>query len=381
MNKKKILILNYEFPPVGAGGGVMAYYLAKSYIKKNFQVTVITSHWGDLKLCEQLDGINIIRIPVFRKKIMQCSIIEMFYYFILTIRPLLRFCKKQRPDIIHSFFLVPSAPLAYIVKLFYKIPYIITLEGGDVPGFEPRVDIYFKFLNPILNLILKNAERVVSVSNGLKNLALKSFPDIDIIVVPNGISINEYFSESEKRNFKTTNFVFIGRLVEQKNLFAILNAVKILKNKNLDFLISIIGMGPLEPILKKYVLENNLEKYVLFFGWKSKDEIKKILSNSHCLVMPSFIEGFSLTIIEAMASSNALILSRTSGNEEIIRNGENGYLIELGSDIQDIVKYIELLTKNRKQCINMGLVNREKVKEYDLEVVVLKYIDIFEKIK
>ena len=120
----KILILNYEFPPIGGGGGKISEDLAKEYAKTN-EVSVLTSWFPGEKKFEIRSGIKIYRVNVFRRKQSGCTIFGMFVYLVLSIFPAIRLARQFKPDIVNCHFAVPVGPLAYIIYKIFGIPYVI----------------------------------------------------------------------------------------------------------------------------------------------------------------------------------------------------------------------------------------------------------------
>ncbi|MCP4401301.1 MAG: glycosyltransferase family 4 protein, partial [bacterium] len=93
-----ILIINYEFPPIGGGGGIATYYIARELCRKGHQVTVLTSHFRELRWYEELEDIHIYRVPVLRKRRDYCSILEMATFILSSIPMLFYLVFKNRYD-------------------------------------------------------------------------------------------------------------------------------------------------------------------------------------------------------------------------------------------------------------------------------------------
>ncbi|HGE72301.1 TPA: glycosyltransferase family 4 protein, partial [Candidatus Poribacteria bacterium] len=189
----RILMINYEFPPIGGGGGNVTYYISKNLASLGHEVHVVTSRYKDLPKHEKLDGFDVYRVPVMRKNPNVCGVHEMFTYIISASIYSLKFVKKIRPDIIHVFFGIPSGPVAYLLKKFYDIPYVLFLGGRDVPRPHPDPPFYrliYGILMPAIKSIWGNAKSVVACSNGLRDLALKTANNIDIKVIPDGVDLD-----------------------------------------------------------------------------------------------------------------------------------------------------------------------------------------------
>ena len=178
-----ILIINYEFPPVGGGGGIATYYIARELARKGYGVTVLTSHFRDLCWYDDCEGVRIYRVPVLRKRRDFCSVIEMLSFILAAFPMLLYLLFKYHYDLIHVFFGIPCGPLGYVARKLCGIPYLIRMGGGDVPGF--RIYQYkrlYKVLIPVLKLLWRNAECLVANSGGLRQMAHQVFPEGYILI-------------------------------------------------------------------------------------------------------------------------------------------------------------------------------------------------------
>ncbi len=165
-----ILIINYEFPPVG--GGIATYYIARELTRAGIGVSVLTSQFRGLRRYEELEGVKVYRVPVLRKRRDYCSVPEMASFVLMSCPVLLYLLLKHQYDLLHIFFGVPSGPLGYLAKKLFGIPYLIRMGGGDVPGFRPfQYKHLYTILTPVLKLLWKNAAFLVANSNGLRDMA------------------------------------------------------------------------------------------------------------------------------------------------------------------------------------------------------------------
>ena len=163
-----------------------------------------------------------------------------------------------------------------------------------------------------------------------------------------GIDLSKYnnslVNKKEQRELlglKEKNIVLIsvGDLNENKNNILIINALSKMRNPNIHYLVC--GNGELEDSLKSIVKEKKLNNNVHFLGYRT--DIKELLLISDIFVMPSFREGLSRSIMEAMACGLPCIVSRIRGNVDLIKDGKGGFLCdtkfcnELIDDINNII--------------------------------------------
>ena len=103
-----ILIINYEFPPIGGGGGIATYYIARELVRKGHAVSVLTSHFRELRWRETLEDIEIFRAPVLRKRRDYCSVFEMASFILTSLPMLVALLLTRNFDLIHIFSAFPA---------------------------------------------------------------------------------------------------------------------------------------------------------------------------------------------------------------------------------------------------------------------------------
>ena len=153
----------------------------------------------------------------------------------------------------------------------------------------------------------------------------------------------------------TRQICFVGRLDEQKNLFALLKAIK-----GLDVELVIVGSGPLGERLQEEVRKSRLP--VRFLGNVLHQRLPDILNSSALFILPSLYEGHPKVLLEAMACGLPVIGTDVPGIRELINHRETGYLCGTSpEEIRDAIKDVLL---NAKLSNHMGKNARDFVKEY-----------------
>ena len=193
-----------------------------------------------------------------------------------------------------------------------------------------------------------------------------------------GINLEDWDSKPVKPLFvKEDNVIYIGnagRLVEQKgqHLFIPI-ALNLLGKKFNAFRIVIAGTGPLEKKLKQKVIENNLEKYFVFLGFV--DDIKSFMSAIDIFALTSFWEGFGYVIAEAMSCSKPICAFDITSNPELIKDGENGYLIE-PENTREFAESLYKIASNPKLLLKMGREGRDIIEQkFTLEYAVKDFLN------
>ncbi|MGC4063120.1 MAG: glycosyltransferase [Polyangiaceae bacterium] len=124
--------------------------------------------------------------------------------------------------------------------------------------------------------------------------------------------------------------VCVGRLHEQKGQFVLLDAAKILRDRGVGFEIVLAGDGPLRPAIEAKISELGLSAQVKITGWIDESRVKSELKAARAMVLPSFAEGLPVVIMEAFALGRPVLSTYVAGIPELVRPGENGWLVPAG---------------------------------------------------
>ncbi len=222
----------------------------------------------------------------------------------------------------------------------------MTLFNNDKNGFNK----FFEQLN------IKQFSKIIFVSNDAKNAFIEQFAKFGekSIVINNIIDYNKILKLSEenitgKKEDNTTTFLYVGRLTEKdKKVSRIIESAKILKEKNVQFKVIIIGDGKDKKQYTKMVQDYELEKYVIFLGKKKNPY--PYFKVSDYLILTSEYEGFPVVYNEAKILNLPVITTNVSDSETIIGNN---YGIITSKDINNIAKNMEMV-------INSKIQNKEK---------------------
>ena len=356
----KLLLINYEYPPIGAGAANAAYQIGKSMVNMGHDVYVLTSCFKHLKGWCIEEGINIFRCKTIRKQASQSNIFEMFLFVASAFFVLPGLLKKKKIDAMLVFFSFPCGPLGLWGSLVSNIPYVISLRGGDVPGNESSLDFIHRILIPIRHAVFQNSCAIVANSEGLKMLSQKT-DNFPVKVIPNGVD-TDFFKPSNKKSKKTV-FLFVGRFQNQKNLFFLLEQMDVVACKvKEEFELHLVGDGPLAFKLKNHADKLKIKKRIFWHGWCSKEELRQHYKGADCLLNPSLYEGMPNVVLEAMASGLPIIVSNVPGNSTLVRDGETGFLFDLKQP-DGFVKAVCRILEDKDSAKTMGQRARKWVEE------------------
>lgn len=374
-----ILLLNYEYPPIGGGAGNATYNYAKEFVKLGHTVVVLTSAYKQIYKYSNENGVHLYRVPALRKYADRSNPYQMIAYSLSSIIFCKRIIKQYKIDKAIAFMSIPSGISALTIKKVFKLPYILFLGGGDVPGFVPQINRFHRFISLLRREILKNAIRVIAVSDGLAKLSEQTDP-IKVTTIHTGVNI-EYFKPSAmNKETKEITFIFSGRFAHQKNLFYVINQFSLLFKKYKDAKLILIGDGPDKEKMQTLINENNISDRIIIKNWMSKDELLKEYQNADCFINASFIEGLSNSNIEAMSCGLAILASDVTGNNDLIQNNINGLLFSL-SEEDSLYNAMKKIILNKELLVTLKQKSRETVcKYYTWEVSALQYIKLLEDI-
>lgn len=335
---KKILILNYEYPPLWGWAWVVSKEYAEWLAKLWNEVTVVTTWFDWEQEITQNNNLKIIRLKSIRKKAFQSNPIEMLSWAFKSILFLKKYLKTNSFDINIAFFSIPGWIVAKYLKEKYNLDYIISTHGHDIPGFYPEVMKKFHLLtNWYTKKIWKKAKKILVLTSDMKNLANNFWDKEKNIILPNGCYSDFFYPDNSKRK-DIFSIIFVWRLVDQKDPFTMLKSIKILKKNSDNFIVNIVWDGPLKNKMHDFVNKNNLEKNVIFSGWVSKEKIKNYYQSSHIQICSSKVEAMSIAILESLYSWVYILSTPISWNNDMIEKNINW-------DFFDIWDYKELANK------------------------------------
>ncbi|PCH98462.1 MAG: hypothetical protein COB85_01480 [Bacteroidetes bacterium] len=333
----KILILNYEYPPIGGGGGVISKHIAEGLCGLGYETTVITT-WikGELELENELGWPTVVRLKSKRENNYRSNPIEMLSWISAAKKYLSIFLLTNTIDLCFANFALPGGEVALYVKRRFNIPYVLISHGHDIPWVRPldHLIVYHAITYNRIKKICLNSEINFMQSNLMKSNIDKFLgPEYHNknVVISNGVDVEKFKPKMKSEN-QTFNIVFVGRLVTQKDPAILLKAVRQLAMRTLKYELNIYGDGPLRKELQTMCVNYGISDCVKFHGKIEEDEMPEVYENASLLVAPSRSEGMSISILEALATGLYVLTTPVSGNNELIVDGENGELLEIGND-------------------------------------------------
>jgi glycosyltransferase involved in cell wall biosynthesis len=371
----KLLIINSEFPPVGAGAGNASANIARELARAGHQVVVVTTAHRGLPREEVKNGFRILRGPAVRRRVDRSTAMEQVEFMLGATFRCISLLRSFRPDAVLAFFGLPSGGVAWLLRVLFRIPYVVSLRGGDVPGFRPYdFWLYHRLAVPLLRVIWHDAGAVVANSQGLKELANGFDSKTKIEVVPNGVDAERFWRAD--RNWSEARLLSVGRIVHQKGLDLALAALSGLKDVKWDW--HIAGDGPQLTSLRERVNQEHMDQRIRLLGWTSQESLIYEYQNASVFVFPSRHEGMPNAVLEAMASGLPVIATRIAGNDELVLDGETGRLVP-PEDPEALRQSLKEMLGDEALRARMGRAARERaVSQYAWSATAQRYIGMLE---
>lgn len=236
------------------------------------------------------------------------------------IKKLLHIIDENKIEIIQTQFFFGEL-LGGIIKIFRpKVKLIIAFEGSMSQGLVKRI---------IQKIIYKRAHTFIYISNYVKDEKEKVFPKLkkaNTVVIYNGtckLKVDDIVKNKPRNTF---NLLSVSSLIPIKNLNILIETMHLLAlSDHKDIHLHIAGSGPQKEYLKLKVKEYKIGDIVHFLGMQKK--IGNLLEASDVLVHPCFIEGFGLSVVEAMMAEKPVVVSNAGALPEIVSHKETGFLV------------------------------------------------------
>lgn len=181
-----------------------------------------------------------------------------------------------------------------------------------------------------------------------------------IFKIPYGVDKNKFLERERQYSTNNINVMFAGEVNQRKGIKQLLDAAKIINSLKVKFNIVGAGRNLCSELYKEY------EPYVNFMGYVAFEELLRQFKTNHLFVFPTMGEGFGLVLLEAMAAGLVPITTRNCGGPDIIKNGESGFIIEVG-DTKALVDKIMWCLGHPKDVEVMSLKATETAKQYTWE--------------
>ena len=337
MQQRKLKVGVICYPSLG-GSGVVATELGLKMANKGHEMHYITSskpfRFMDVHPNVQFHEVTIEGYAVFKYP----------PYDIALANRIAQVIESEQLDLLHVHYAVPHAISAILAKDMAEssIGIITTLHGTDVTilGHDPA-------LKNTLTYGINKSDRVTAVSHSLRNETIELLhPKTEIRTIYNFIDEEKYYpreagtlraelgiAAGEKVLIHISNFRKVKRIPD------IIESFRLIDKKHKTKLL-LVGEGPEKFDLEEFVETNGLQDDILFLG--KRDDLPELLSISDVMLLLSEKEAFGLVLLEAFACGVPAVANAIGGIPEVVEDGVNGFLVELG-DVQAVADRVTQL--------------------------------------
>ncbi len=331
----KICLQNGLFHPFAGGIEKHMYGLSRGLADLGVDVTVVTGRINDLPGREDLDGIKVCRVPCWAAKV------PFFYPPPFVISPgfplhLKKLDDEHGFDLFHlhnRFFADFNLALPY-ARLKRK-PFVMTAHNPrpkHVASPLAALGTSYDWLIGRWPFVL--ADRVIAVSEWARHDIAKYGVDKEkIVTIPNGVNVEEFnpggsmLVRDKYRVGDGELLLFVGRLVPQKGISYLLEAMPLVLGQHPGARLVLVGRGSLCESLKRQASRIGLDGSVIFSGYMEEDELKDAYGACDLFVLPSTVEPFGIVIVEAMACGKPVVCTDSGGVREIVADSINGFVV------------------------------------------------------
>jgi len=375
MFKRKIKVLHIITHLELGGAQKTTLGLIKRLNKENFEIHLLTSSQG--YLVKELEKIKDIKFKFITHLKRRIDLFNDFFAFI----ELFNYIKKNRFDIVHTH--SPKAGFLgrWSAKLA-KVPIIIhTVHGFPIYSKEnillKKIYIWLERLTSLITdrlIVVCKSDLEKGISNGIgskeKYVLIREG-------IENNFSINRFSCKIKKDSSYLIGMV--GCLKPQKAPLDFVKMAFLVKQKFPHTGFILIGGGPLYKRVKKEIKKLNLEKEISLLGWR--EDAIDLISLFDIFVLTSLWEGLPLVILEAISLGKPIVATNVDGIREVVKNGENGFLVEPG-DYFDLACKVNLLLEDRnlREKISRNNLSLNLFSEYNLDTMTKKTEELYFKL-
>ncbi len=322
-------------------------------------------------------GVKIIPMPSLVRRISPAHDFQ-------TLFSLWRLMIRERPDMVHTH-TSKAGILGRWAAWLARVPIIVHTAHGHVfyGHFGPLASGFFVLLERFMALI---TDRMIALTQGERNdyVTFSVFRPDRILTIHSGVDIDHYMSarvnveeKKESLEISTKGPVVgtVGWLLSIKGPMYLLKAMGKVWQDYPEATLVFVGKGDLEAELRAKALQMDVSDRVKFMGWR--DDIPEIMKILDVFVLPSLNEGMGRVLVEAMASGRPVVASRVGGIPDLVKHGENGFLVEPG-DENGLSAAIKKLLADKIMRNQMGQKGRIMAREFSVENMIEKIDVLYE---
>src|SRR5438552_1179550 len=347
-------MLTWEFPPRIIGGiSTHVYHLSRALVEKGTPVRVITRDFPKTPAEEIIDGVPVSRVDSGR--VPESNFLLWIYHLnSQMISKATELFETERFDLIHAHDWVVGRA-AVELKNRLGLPLISTIHATEI-GRGGRLDgEYRRKVRDIERLLAEESDGIICCSNYMLDHIQHELgvANAKIHVIPNGVEVDRFKNNGGSQLFSPgvsedrKIILYVGRIVREKGIFTLLEALDELRTRGRDVSLVLVGEGPLKEDLAKEFLRRRLSDSVKITGFVDQEKLVSLYNSCDAFVLQSNYEPFGMVVLEAMASRVPVVVSAVVGLSELVEDGVTGVKVP-SSDPHALAEGILRVLDNRE---------------------------------
>lgn len=372
-NSWKVLMLSWEFPPELVGGlGRAVHDLARHLVRLGAEVHVLTAASGSLMGREVVEGIHVHRVISYQAAGQGDFLQWVFQLNLAMVDEAERLWRSGfRPAVVHVHdWLVGWA--GEELQERWSLPLVATihaLEHGRNQGIHTSLQ---QRIHACEHNLIHRSQRVIVCSRYMREEVKRLFgvSEEKLHLIYNGVEMPAEPTDEERANLEKWRqelcrgsgplLFFVGRLVREKGVHLLLEAIPQLTGEYPGLTLVLAGKGPMQEELHQLAMRLGIADRVHFLGFVADTQRNMLFRMADGAVFPSLYEPFGIVALEAMSYGTPLVVADTGGLREIVRHQENGMTMYAG-DVQSLVNQLRWLLGQPEERRHMAMIAREDV--------------------
>jgi glycosyltransferase involved in cell wall biosynthesis len=357
-------------------------------------IDVLAPHTQGAKTMEVMDGINVYRYRYCPERLeilaynggilanLNRGFLIIPFFLLFQGIAVWKRLRKEKYDLVHTHWIIPQGFTCVLVNVLSarrnRKPLVCTAHGGDLYALRGQP------FTAIKDFVIDKLAHLCVVSRAMKETCMQGGAKPELIsVLPMGVDLRLTFIPRANVTRRDRRLLFVGRFVEKKGIFYLIDAVAIIKKAIPDVELFLVGDGPLLPAIILKISQLGLDQNVTLTGSLGISRLPFIYSSAAVFVMPSVVarngdqEGLGLVLVEAMGCGCAVVASDLPAIHDIVKHGQNGLLARPG-DVVDLADKIMHMLKDRELRERVVENGREDVcKRFDWDETAARYYKLF----
>ena len=257
-------------------------------------------------------------------------------------------------QLLHNHIAMNTGTVAMLASELAQIPFSLTIHGPHE---------FFDAKHWAIGTKILRSKLTVCISEFCKSQCMLNSPRSawhKLRVVRCGLD-SFFLSAAVKEPPMADKLIYVGRLDPEKGIFVLLDAAARIKPLHKDLELLVVGDGMDKVECQNYALQLGLQDNVRFLGWCDSQKVRRLIGECRVLVLPSFAEGIPVVLMEALVLQRPVIATQIAGIPELVRNGENGWLISASSVDELAEAMLHALKLSPHDLFEMGRQGQKQV--------------------